>query len=198
MKRAKATAKWLAALALLAGWISSAGAQVAPAQKPAAKPKAASSQKPVAASSGQPAQPDAQKQAKRPKAARAAKPAKAEGQKKEKKVAAVEHRRDPFEPLVNKKSGAEGPQNLPPGKAGLLIATVRIDGTVRGPNGMIAIVSNPQRSVYFLRDGDRVYDGRVERIESDGVVFRQSAKDAFGKVVERLVTKRIYPTTAGE
>jgi Tfp pilus assembly protein PilP len=184
MRRAKEAAKWLTTLAVLAVWIFSASAQVAPAPKPAPKPKAA-------------AQPDAQKPTKKPKAARAAKPAKVEGQPKEKEVT-VQHRRDPFEPLVNKKVAAEGPQNLPPGKAGLLISTVRIDGTVRGPNGMIAIASNPQRSVYFLREGDRVYDGRVERIESDGVVFRQSAKDAFGKVVERMVTKRIYPTTAGD
>jgi hypothetical protein len=37
----------------------------------------------------------------------------------------------------------------------------------------------------------------VEKIGLDGVTFRENSKDAFGKSVERLVTKRIYPS-AGE
>jgi hypothetical protein len=104
-------------------------------------------------------------------------------------------RRDPFLPLVSQtKTG--GPP-LPPGKAGLVVATVRIDGTVRSPEGMMAVVSNPDQRVYFLREGDRLYDGDVEKIGLDGVTFKENSKDAFGKPVERLVTKRIYPS-AGE
>ena len=86
---------------------------------------------------------------------------------------------------------------LPPGKAGLVVATVRVDGTVRAPEGMLAVVSNPDQRVYFLREGDRLYDGDVEKIGLDGVTFKENSKDAFGKPVERLVTKRIYPS-AGE
>jgi hypothetical protein len=104
-------------------------------------------------------------------------------------------RRDPFQPLVNEKQ-VSGPP-LPPGKAGLVVATVRIDGTVRSPEGMMAVVSNPDQRVYFLREGDRLYDGDVEKIGLDGVTFKENSKDAFGKPVERLVTKRIYPS-AGE
>ena len=74
---------------------------------------------------------------------------------------------------------------------------VRIDGTVRSPEGMLAVVSNPDQRVYFLREGDRLYDGDVEKIGLDGVTFKENSKDAFGKPVERLVTKRIYPS-AGE
>ena len=78
-----------------------------------------------------------------------------------------------------------------------MIATVRVDGAVRAPNGMIAVVSNPDQRVYFIREGDRLYDGLVEKIGLDGVTFRENSKDAFGKAVERSVTKRIYPS-AGE
>jgi Tfp pilus assembly protein PilP len=113
----------------------------------------------------------------------------------DKKEEAPVSKRDPFEALVGKKQ--EGPSNLPPGKAGLVIATVRVDGAVRSPGGMIAVVSNPQQRVYFVREGDRLYDGSVEKIALDGVVFRENSKDAFGKPIEREVTKRIY-TSAGE
>ena len=93
-------------------------------------------------------------------------------------------KRDPFLPLVNEKKTGGPP--LPPGKAGLVVATVRMDGTVHSPEGMIAVVSNPDQRVYFLREGDRLYDGDVEKIGLDGVTFKENSKDAFGKPVERV------------
>jgi Tfp pilus assembly protein PilP len=104
-------------------------------------------------------------------------------------------KRDPFAPLINNKK--EAAEHLPPGKAGLVIATVRVDGAVRSGDSMIAVVSNPEQSVYFIREGDRLYDGDVEKIGLDGVTFKENSKDAFGKPVERMVTKRIY-ASAGE
>lgn len=107
-------------------------------------------------------------------------------------------RRDPFAPLVARTgTGPRLPDRLPPGKAGLIIGTLRIDGIVRSPNGMIAVVQNQQQRVYFLREGDQLYDGAVERILMDSVVFRESSRDPFGRPVERVVTKRLYPS-AGE
>lgn len=106
-------------------------------------------------------------------------------------------RRDPFESLVSHGTSKAAP-NLPPGKAGLQVSTLRLDGIVRAPNGMIAVVSNPQARTYFLREGDHLYDGSVEKITMDGVSFHEEGKDAFGKPVERQVNKRIYSTSSGE
>ena len=100
-------------------------------------------------------------------------------------------RRDPFESLVGRQNKG-GTPNLPPGKLGLQVSTLRLDGIVRSPNGMIAVVSNPQARTYFLREGDRLYDGSVEKISMDSVSFHEEGKDAFGKPVERQVNKRIY------
>jgi type IV pilus assembly protein PilP len=105
-------------------------------------------------------------------------------------------RRDPFESLIGRQSKAAAV--LPPGKAGLQVSTLRLDGIVRAPNGMIAVVSNPQARTYFLREGDHLYDGSVEKISMDGVSFHEEGKDAFGKPVERQVNKRIYSTSSGE
>jgi Tfp pilus assembly protein PilP len=103
-------------------------------------------------------------------------------------------RRDPFDPLLNKPSQGGGTENLPPGKAGLVVGTLRIDGIVGGAHGMIAIVSNPQQRVYFLREGDKLYDGSVQHITIEAVSFQEFGKDAFGKPLERQVTKRLYPS----
>jgi Tfp pilus assembly protein PilP len=107
-------------------------------------------------------------------------------------------RRDPFESLVGRqKAQSDAAKNLPPGKAGLQVESLRLDGIVKAPNGMIAVVTNPQLRTYFLREGDQLYDGRVEKIAMDGVSFHELGKDAFGKPVERQVNKRIY-SSAGE
>lgn len=104
-------------------------------------------------------------------------------------------RRDPFDTLLTKaRAGNAPPENLPPGKAGLIVDTLRINGIVHSAGGMIAIVSNSQQRVYFLREGDKLYDGSVEKIALDAISFNEIGKDAFGKPLGRLVTKRLYPT----
>jgi hypothetical protein len=169
----------------------------APAPKPAAALATAS--KPASASSSRPApaavKPTSAATVKsapataKPAAAALNKPAKAAPELKQ------AARRDPFDPLVGKqKSGPAIPTNLPPGKAGLMIATLNIDGVVRGPGGMIAIVSNPQMRVYFLHQGDQLYDGQVGNISMEAVSFHQAGKDPFGASVERDITRRLYPT----
>ena len=106
-------------------------------------------------------------------------------------------KRDPFVSLVNdRKDGGGGPA-LPAGKAGLVVATVQVDGTVKSGDDLIAVVSNPERHVYFIREGDQLYDGSVKKIDLNGVTFQEDSRDAFGKPVVREVTKRIY-ASAGE
>jgi len=176
MKLAKSSTTVWAALALSFTLSSAAGAQSAPAKSAARKAKAASSKAATSAtapSSG----------------ADASAPAPAV------KSEAVTAKRDPFQPLVSNTKPSHGP--LPPGKAGLIIGTVHVDGTVKSPSGMMAVVSNEERRVYFIREGDKLYDGDVEKIGLDGVTFKENSKDAFGKPVERMVTKRIYQS-AGE
>ena len=162
-------------LGLALGLAPLLNAQTAPAPaKPSAKPAGKAAKSP----------------AKKPAAATPA-PAAAEA---ESKVA----RRDPFESLTSRQEqAAKTAASLPPGKAGLQVATLRLDGIVRAPNGMIAVVTNPQARTYFLREGDQLYDGSVEKIAMDSVSFHELGKDAFGKPVERQVNKRIY-SSVGE
>lgn len=177
------------------------------ATKPApqgAKPAAPATAKPAAAAQAKPAARPAGKAAKRKGATKPAKPPveKAAGSAGAPKAAAESEvkaaRRDPFESLLAHSQSGKGNPNLPPGKAGLQVSTLRLDGIVRAPNGMIAVVSNPQSRTYFLREGDHLYDGSVDKITMDGVSFHEEGKDAFGKPVERQVSKRIYSTSSGE
>ena len=112
----------------------------------------------------------------------------------------IANRRDPFSSLIGRESrgGVGKDPVLPPGKAGLQVETLTIQGVVRGPNGMVAVVANPQQRVYFIHEGDSLFDGKVDRITIEGVTFHEIGKDAFGKPLERDVTKRINATSSGE
>lgn len=156
----------------------------APVNAPANKPMRSPAKAPVKA----PEKTAGQKAA--PKDATAKTPAEKPADEKP----AAPHR-DPFETLLNDtKPGTAAPENLPPGKAGLVVSTLRIDGIVQGAGGMIAIVSNPQQRVYFLREGDKLYDGSIEHITLEAITFHEIGKDAFGKPLEREVTRRLYPS----
>jgi hypothetical protein len=165
---------------------------------PTANAKGSAQAAKPSAPASKPEQKPAQKHSAKKSAPKTAKPAgsaatSASAVDKEPKVA----KRDPFESLIGREQGGGKTGPLPAGKAGLQVNTLRLDGIVRAPNGMIAVVSNPQSRTYFLREGDQLYDGRVEKIAMDGVSFHEVGKDAFGKPVERQVNKRIY-ASAGE
>jgi hypothetical protein len=199
MKLAKTTARLIAALAALICFAPGLWAQASPAPKTTKKARMAKSGKQAMpgkpSTAGKAAMPASPGLAPAPTGEAAANPAApaADGQA----PAGAAGKRDPFMPLISEKKDSGGMEHLPPGKAGLVIASVRVDGTVKAPSGMIAVVSNPEQKVYFVREGDRLYDGDVEKIGLDGVTFKENSKDAFGKAVEHMVTKRIYPS-AGE
>ena len=200
---------------LTLGMAIAAGAQAPPSTKPAQAP--GKSAPPAAAPAKAPAKAPPKAPAKTSQAAAKPAPAKAkpkppvahkppkpaakpaEEAKKEEApsaVSAASHRRDPFLALISA-NAVSLPVRLPPGKAGLQVSTVHVEGIVRSQNGMIVVVTNPQNRTYFLRQGDRLFDGRVEQISMDAVTFQESVKDPFGKVIERTVVKRIYQS-AGE
>ncbi len=187
------SARLLLVLAML-GWAAPVLGQGQPPTQPTPQPAAKTAQAPAAKPSGPPAARKAKarkRRAMKPAVKRARKPVEAPSPAV---AAAVPEamRRDPFRPLVSEGKPGVAQTNLPPGKAGLVISSLRVEGSVRAPSGMIAVVANPQERVYFLRERDQLYDGIVEKITLDEVYFRENTRDAFGRPLERAVVKRIY------
>ena len=107
------------------------------------------------------------------------------------------YRRDPFlNPLAAaKKEKAEdeevprGP--APPGIAGMRIAEVKLKGTSVGEDSRTAVFEGIDKRVYFLRKGDRLYDGYVKSIATDSVVLVRESLLRSGKTVTLEVTKHV-------
>lgn len=107
-------------------------------------------------------------------------------------------RRDPFK--LPPPPGQGGPQDgdgitgpLPPGKRGLVIRRLRLEGIVRmdTTNEMIAVVDTNANRAYFLRENDAVFNGVVTKITPDSVYFRENVLDQQGRVQTREVVKRL-------
>jgi hypothetical protein len=60
---------------------------------------------------------------------------------------------------------------------------------------MMAVVANSSHHTYFLRENDQVFNGSVEKITSDSIIFREFVKDALGRESAREVVKKLGPTT---
>src|SRR5438270_3736642 len=151
-------------------------ASVKPAAKPAAK---AAAPKPVA----KPAVAKAKAPAK-PAAEAAAAPAQGTG------AQAASRRRDPFiNPITAVREGLS--TACQGGKRCLEVTEIILRGIVRAPTGMIAVVENAAQRTYFLRENDPIYNGFVQKITPDTVVFKEHFIDSLGRDNQREIVKTV-------
>jgi Tfp pilus assembly protein PilP len=98
-------------------------------------------------------------------------------------------KRDPFvSPIVRATTG--GPV-CETGKRCLMVDQIQLKGIVKSPSGYIAVVENPLKRAYFLRENDPVFNGSVIKITGDTVVFRETTTDKLGKQGTREVVKKV-------
>lgn len=109
-------------------------------------------------------------------------------------AAAVKGKRDPFvSPVITRVQGPNA-SACATGKRCLIIDQLTLQGVVKTQSGWIAVIGNPAKKVYYLRNNDAVFDGYVMRIDGDSVVFKQNTLDAMGKQTQKEVVKRVAPS----
>jgi Tfp pilus assembly protein PilP len=106
-------------------------------------------------------------------------------------------RRDPFVSLLKPVGPDSGPAKRRPGMEGFLIQEVALKGIVRDRTGYIAILLGTDGKSYFVRNGQRLYDGVVTAIDAASVTFRQEITDPLSTVKSRDVRKSLYPSEEG-
>jgi Tfp pilus assembly protein PilP len=86
--------------------------------------------------------------------------------------------------------------NCTSGKRCLAIPELVLQGTVKDTSGkMMAVVANSSKKTYFLRENDQVFNGSVEKITSDSIIFREFVKDPLGRETAREVVKKLVPAS---
>ena len=99
-------------------------------------------------------------------------------------------RRDPFVSLakpVTTDENTRGPK--PPGIAGFLLQETSLKGVVKNNDGWIAVLEGPDKKGYFVRVGQRMYDGVITQIDAAGLTFRQEITDPLSPAKSRDVRR---------
>jgi Tfp pilus assembly protein PilP len=104
---------------------------------------------------------------------------------------AADTRRDPFVNPIRPAAAEAAPQTLPPGIAGLLIGQTNLAGVLKTNQGMKAMVTASGNRTFFLKEDDKVYNGRVVKITADSLVFEETVLDPLGQTVKREVVKKL-------
>jgi Tfp pilus assembly protein PilP len=102
-------------------------------------------------------------------------------------------RRDPFVSLRRPVSADEGPKTRPAGLEGLLIQEVALRGIVKMQVGFTAILQGTDGKSYFVKLGQRLFDGSVAAMDATTVTFRQEVTDPLATQKVRDVKKSLYP-----
>lgn len=106
------------------------------------------------------------------------------------------NRLDPFLNPLLKKKGPNGDRAIdrgvpPPGIAGTFIEEAELKGISIRESGRLAIVKGNGNRAYFLREGDRLFDGYLKTIHRDSITLVRETKMRSGKVVTQEVTKKL-------
>ena len=103
---------------------------------------------------------------------------------------------DPFlNPLLIKKEAASDEELSrglpPPGIAGTYIAQATLQGIVLRDNERVAVVRGADKRAYFIREGDKLFDGYLKAIEIDFITLVRETKMRSGKTFTQDVVKRL-------
>ncbi len=109
------------------------------------------------------------------------------------------NRKDPFlNPLLLRKlqdlksQDEEVPRgNAPPGIRGMYIAQVMLLGISASEENHLAVFRGTDKRAYFVKNGDRLFDGYIKTIGLDNVLMVRETKLRSGKVLTQDVTKRL-------
>ena len=102
-------------------------------------------------------------------------------------------RRDPFVNPIGRGAGGQAGAERPGGLSGLAVDEAVLRGVLATRNGRLAVLEAPDARTYVVRRADRLFDGTVQQITSDSVLFLRDAVDS-APVAEPEVTKRLRDT----
>jgi hypothetical protein len=109
------------------------------------------------------------------------------------------NRRDPFlNPLQYSKKNAkqnedeeESRGTPPPGIGGTLISQAALQGISIRRTGKLAVIRGADGRAYFLKEGDRLFDGYLKAIEDDSITLVRETRMKSGKLLTQDVIKRL-------
>jgi Tfp pilus assembly protein PilP len=100
----------------------------------------------------------------------------------------AEGRRDPFLTLI-------GTGNIPrdathkDGPAGMTVGEISVRGLMQSKGALVAMIQGPDNKTYIVHQGDKLFDGVIKTITSQGLIVIQEVNDPLSLVRQREVRK---------
>jgi len=104
-------------------------------------------------------------------------------------------RPDPFVSPIEAPGGPGDETPRPEGWPGMLINEVKLRGITVFGGEPIAVFLGTDGNGYFAREGDELWDGKIEVIDFDEgvVVFKQKVEDPTSPIRHRRVERKLNP-----
>ena len=131
--------------------------------------------------------------------AQPAKPAPSAPQASEPYTYNQDGRRDPFVSLIARGAAeAIGSGRKADRLAGLTTAELMVKGVLSSKGSFIALVAGPDGKTYTARVNDRLVDGTIRSITSQGLVIVQEVNDPLSLIKQREVRKGLRALEDGK
>jgi Tfp pilus assembly protein PilP len=100
-----------------------------------------------------------------------------------------EGRRDPFLSLLGTGTEQRVTSRKSDGVAGISVAEISVRGILQSRGTLVAMVAGPDNKTYIVHPGDKLLDGTIKTITTQGLVIIQEVNDPLSLVKQREVTK---------
>jgi type IV pilus assembly protein PilP len=97
-------------------------------------------------------------------------------------------RRDPFMNLLGAGSN-QTTSRKGEGPSGIAVAEISVRGVLQSRSGLIAMVQGPDNKTYIVHQGDKLLDGSIKTITTQGLIIEQDVNDPLSVVKQREVRR---------
>jgi len=99
-------------------------------------------------------------------------------------------RRDPFLSLTAAVE-SRPPLTRAEGVAGIAVGELSVRGVLKSKGSLIAMVQGPDKRAFVVHPGDKLFDGTVKAVTTEGLVIVQQVNDPLSLVKQREVRKTL-------
>jgi len=108
-------------------------------------------------------------------------------------------RRDPFLNLLA--SGNEGhvtTSRRGDGPSGMTLAEISVRGVLQSRGNLVAMIQGPDNKTYLVHQGDKLLDGTIKTVTTQGLIVIQEVNDPLSLVKQREVRKLLRSLEDGK
>jgi Tfp pilus assembly protein PilP len=98
-------------------------------------------------------------------------------------------RRDPFLNLLAAGAEPRATGQRGDGPTGLTVSEISVRGVVQSKGALVAMVQAPDNKTYIMRSGDKLMDGTIKAVTTQGLVIVQEVNDPLSIEKQREVRK---------